>query len=697
MNEEEDSIEAAEALLQSCCRGENTSRHAQRIRELRTLYRRSVDGVTSSTTSSTNGFSEDGNESNNVPSVETIPHAATLAPSNKRRCTRRDRSKHEDNSSSASINANTSMSNNISTSICCFPSSSSSSSSGAGLSGGNGEGTDGKKLSLEPYVILGNINVTQLAANILEQNGGAAHFETIVAVALGEREVRACPEATPEALRAALSQALAGSVQFIRGFRAAEGETWILSTESIGFASDGSDDEDDAFPRAIPDCRADASALDPFLFARTPLSSPQLAADIRYDSISGAIHRILEEQADATSGSNAGAAHEDDIVEVMVESWVRPSRTMTDSDVRDAVGIALRTSPLFHECQANPRFWTLSEACKNLPRRWRRGSTKHHQSQFTEEQEEDQSQQQQQQQQEQQEQEQDQQTSSSLSEHDVGTDSKQALSTLVSASTAASIASLSCCHCGATIPSRGPNARWKRGVKPGTVMCLLCSAGRPKSVTCPVCGTMYKHDDPWSYGSSKTRRDALMAATAMHEYDGSFANEFSSDEDSTAGDWIMCEDCHRWVMVKCDESIQDLNVFSDDNPDHVRYSCPLCRQKHGNMYGKSSQDSEGSGEAIIESVLTSLTHKFDELVAGARQAATDSHGRHTAVFHGDDLAEFQANLLKRCEGSLRRVLKERAALIEKSNNDLLTQRAEIEQDFSHQFRDRIDHPHNNGH
>jgi hypothetical protein len=42
--------------------------------------------------------------------------------------------------------------------------------------------------------------------------------------------------------------------------------------------------------------------------------------------------------------------------------------------------------------------------------------------------------------------------------------------------------------------------------------------------------------------------------------------------------WIRCDDCHRWVMCSCD-GITDLWVFDDNNPGHIKYSCPLCREE----------------------------------------------------------------------------------------------------------------------
>lgn len=50
-------------------------------------------------------------------------------------------------------------------------------------------------------------------------------------------------------------------------------------------------------------------------------------------------------------------------------------------------------------------------------------------------------------------------------------------------------------------------------------------------------------------------------------------NATTSDDENS---WIRCDDCHRWVMIKCD-NIQNINLYDDANPNHLHYSCPHCR------------------------------------------------------------------------------------------------------------------------
>lgn len=96
---------------------------------------------------------------------------------------------------------------------------------------------------------------------------------------------------------------------------------------------------------------------------------------------------------------------------------------------------------------------------------------------------------------------------------------------------------------------------------------------------------------------------------------------------------------------------------------------------------------------MVRGVLESLSRRCDELVAGTQQAGDGPGARHAAALRSDELAAFKANLLKRCEGSLRRVVREQEALVERADKELQTQRAEIEQDYSHQFRDQLDRHH----
>jgi DNA-directed RNA polymerase subunit RPC12/RpoP len=67
---------------------------------------------------------------------------------------------------------------------------------------------------------------------------------------------------------------------------------------------------------------------------------------------------------------------------------------------------------------------------------------------------------------------------------------------------------------------------------------------REKRHACPICGKVYRKSD--------------------------------AEDDDEENAWIRCDDCHRWVMTKCD-NIEDLSIYDDSNPNHLHYSCPMCR------------------------------------------------------------------------------------------------------------------------
>jgi len=109
------------------------------------------------------------------------------------------------------------------------------------------------------------------------------------------------------------------------------------------------------------------------------------------------------------------------------------------------------------------------------------------------------------------------------------------------------------CRCGVTEASKSNNnnnssssssssSKWKR-IPSGEWVCHNCSLQYAKKHSCPVCGKQYKKNE--------------------------------DDEDNP---WIRCDDCHRWVMIKCDHEIQDLILYDDSNPNHLHYSCPMCRK-----------------------------------------------------------------------------------------------------------------------
>ncbi len=95
------------------------------------------------------------------------------------------------------------------------------------------------------------------------------------------------------------------------------------------------------------------------------------------------------------------------------------------------------------------------------------------------------------------------------------------------------------CTCGPVEAGKGI-IKWKRSPS-GEFLCTTCGLSMHRKHACPVCGKAYKKDE-------------------------------AGDENA----WIRCDDCHKWVMIQCDK-ITDISVFDDSNPNHLHYSCPICR------------------------------------------------------------------------------------------------------------------------
>jgi len=140
------------------------------------------------------------------------------------------------------------------------------------------------------------------------------------------------------------------------------------------------------------------------------------------------------------------------------------------------------------------------------------------------------------------------------------------------------------CRCGATEPGKGAAAKWRKGLV-GEWLCNSCGLQWNKKHACPVCGKVYHRNN-------------------------------ASDDDENS--WIRCDDCHRWVMTKCD-NIQDLSLYDDSNPNHLHYSCPICRgldmRKNGNKVIEKSDDEDPSSEEDFENKLDTFESYFLDRIA----------------------------------------------------------------------------------
>jgi len=136
------------------------------------------------------------------------------------------------------------------------------------------------------------------------------------------------------------------------------------------------------------------------------------------------------------------------------------------------------------------------------------------------------------------------------------------------------------CKCGATDPGKGPNCKWRKGPN-GEWLCHSCGIQAFKKNACPVCGRVYKK------------------------------NEYSFDNNA----WIRCDDCHRWVMTSCD-SIVDLSMYDDSNPNHLHYSCPICRSEdvYKKAKTKKPEETNKDGNAPKINRLDLMTTKLQKQI-----------------------------------------------------------------------------------
>jgi hypothetical protein len=157
---------------------------------------------------------------------------------------------------------------------------------------------------------------------------------------------------------------------------------------------------------------------------------------------------------------------------------------------------------------------------------------------------------------------------------------------------------------------------WYYGPGPQDWWCAACGVQWAKEHACPVCGRVYDMqtampdfvppERPKRRSARTTRRntrhrrrrrnsedevesdldeyffngeDGISDEQGIDTDDGDDLHEddeIPSDDESTDSEWIQCDLCGRWVMCKCD-GIEDLSLYDDENPNHLPYSCPICR------------------------------------------------------------------------------------------------------------------------
>lgn len=276
--------------------------------------------------------------------------------------------------------------------------------------------------------------------------------------------------------------------------------------------------------------------------------------------------------------NGAGWIHEDDIAYHVVNrsNWFHSNYDVTSGVLRQRVRITLRTNPLFAQDPCNPGFWRPSELVYFAPAAW-----------------------------------------------------KSFPSFLNVAPEGFPVGpyvhgQIVCTKCEATIPGRGPFANWHVNIKDTgekEVLCLSCFAKTESSNACVVCGKIYSRDSGQASsggnqssssgngGAVSTRSSSASSAAGNGEGgsngpnagSGSSGSESSSNDD---GEWICCDECNRWVMVKCDPTIKDLHDYEESNPNHKKYLCPVCVEKQSKSVNSSSVASLSGGRNAGSSVMT---------------------------------------------------------------------------------------------
>eukprot|EP00727_Mastigamoeba_balamuthi_P006011 m51a1_g2029 putative myeloid lymphoid or mixed-lineage leukemia (592) ;mRNA; f:1311518-1314227 len=423
-------------------------------------------------------------------------------------------------------------------------------------------------------------------------------------------------------------------------------------------------------------CAADVQGqdLEPLLPAPRMAGQTQCEADARWESLPGAIVCAIDEM--------EGLAHVDDICDFVLENWSKPTAELPDETLRALVEVTLRTNSMFVESPGSPMFWRVDPAhwslhvsraahLRNLAERRARpaaaasaDSTSPPSAGAPQD--------------------------TRRSKRLVGAADRNGKSKKVPGSkpgagekdggngggkgaSVRQLLAVACAQCTSTIPSRGPFARWKKGSK-GEALCMSCAARLVKKHACPVCGKMYNQGD--------------------------------ADDDDSA--WIQCDDCKRWVMTSCDDEIEDLSLYDDSNPNHLHYSCPICRQERadpgstaasaaatGGIGAGGSAAAAAAATADSDEPARKKQHREEEAIPDAETALAALSERMDSVVDelvrdgadAEDMRAHKANLMKRCEGTIRRSQREYERNVERVKREVRKERAELEDDVVRHLRD----------
>ena len=57
---------------------------------------------------------------------------------------------------------------------------------------------------------------------------------------------------------------------------------------------------------------------------------------------------------------------------------------------------------------------------------------------------------------------------------------------------------------------------------------------------------------------------------------------------SDPSQWIQCDRCKKWVST-LEDNITDLSLYDDNNPNHLEYFCPTCREEEEQQHLQQQQ------------------------------------------------------------------------------------------------------------
>lgn len=202
-----------------------------------------------------------------------------------------------------------------------------------------------------------------------------------------------------------------------------------------------------------------------------------------------------------------------------------------------------------------------------------------------------------------------------------------------------------CTSCGATHPGKVPNAKWFHLEK--EILCVQCAALRRHA--CPICNKVYKHG--------------------------------RQEED----EWIQCDDCGIWIMTKCDVMVGDLSLYDDSNPNHLHYSCPLCRDAKAGAEKAASNAQIAPKKDCSDSIKAAVEDKIDTEF----NTLIKSYGFQNMDIVYDEMRAFTHIVSQRLTASIIKQQKEHDLLLDALNKSVASAKALMEQNAIVQIKEHF--------